>query len=188
MCHECCPVVSQRNMVSGKKIFFVLFCKRSVDCVLRENDKVISINNRTPRTVEEAVDIIKVAGKTIVVEVTRADSGHGEYNQYQYQQQQQTRFSDDHVRSSSDSYTRSPPGTSGNPYVHGSTGDTSYSYGDYQRPGSDHVDSINIQQASGHTSGSHLRPPSGSVRSRDNVVKRGQTVNTSLNNGEIINC
>ena len=35
----------------------------------REGDKVIAINNRAPRTVEEAVTIIRDAGKHIQVEV-----------------------------------------------------------------------------------------------------------------------
>ena len=37
----------------------------------RENDKVIAINNIQPRTVEEAVGIIKDAGKYVMIEVFR---------------------------------------------------------------------------------------------------------------------
>ena len=37
--------------------------------ILREGDKVIAINNMAPRTVEEAVTIIRDAGKHIQVEV-----------------------------------------------------------------------------------------------------------------------
>ena len=38
---------------------------------LRENDRIISINNMSPRTVEDAVTIIRDAGKHVQVEVLR---------------------------------------------------------------------------------------------------------------------
>ena len=58
----------------------------------RENDRVVIINNIRPKTVEEAVGIIKEAGKNIEVVVERkAGSGkrlepprHFTFNQNQY--------------------------------------------------------------------------------------------------------
>ncbi len=40
---------------------------------LRENDKVLRINKRTPRDVNDAVSIIKKAGKEMVLTVGRRD-------------------------------------------------------------------------------------------------------------------
>jgi len=40
---------------------------------VRENDKIISINNKTPRNVDEAVGIIKEAGKSIKLVVVRQE-------------------------------------------------------------------------------------------------------------------
>ena len=40
---------------------------------LRENDKILRINKRTPRDVNDAVSIIKKAGKEMVLTVGRRD-------------------------------------------------------------------------------------------------------------------
>jgi len=42
-------------------------------CGLQEDDKIISINNQTPRNVEDAVEIIKNGGKVLVVAIVRND-------------------------------------------------------------------------------------------------------------------
>ena len=42
-------------------------------CGLLEDDKIISINNQTPRNVEDAVEIIKNGGKILVVAIVRKD-------------------------------------------------------------------------------------------------------------------
>ena len=57
--------------------------------VLRENDRVVTINNIRPRTVEEAVGIIKDAGKNIEVMAERRarrlePPKHFTFNQPQY--------------------------------------------------------------------------------------------------------
>ena len=40
---------------------------------VKENDKIVSINNKTPRNVDEAVGIIKEAGKSIKLMILRAE-------------------------------------------------------------------------------------------------------------------
>ena len=40
---------------------------------VKENDKIISINNKTPRNVDDAVQIIKEAGKSIKLVVVRQE-------------------------------------------------------------------------------------------------------------------
>ena len=46
---------------------------QSERCGLREDDKIISINNQTPRNVEDAVGIIKDAGKFVQVVIVRQE-------------------------------------------------------------------------------------------------------------------
>ena len=44
---------------------------------VKENDKIISINNKTPRNVDDAVQIIKEAGKAIKLVVVRQEDVPG---------------------------------------------------------------------------------------------------------------
>jgi C-terminal processing protease CtpA/Prc len=45
---------------------------------VKENDKIISINNKSPRNVDDAVNIIKEAGKSIRLMLVRQEEVPGE--------------------------------------------------------------------------------------------------------------
>ena len=47
---------------------------------VKENDKIISINNKSPRNVDDAVNIIKEAGKSIRLMLVRQEEVPGKYN------------------------------------------------------------------------------------------------------------
>ena len=72
-----------------RSVCFIFIVNIYFTLVLRENDRVVTINNIRPRTVEEAVGIIKDAGKNIEVMVERRarrlePPKHFTFNQPQY--------------------------------------------------------------------------------------------------------